>query len=115
MRVLKNSSTGRMLMACSISSAEVLMANGEALGYDINDLEVLEVTEEELKLLISFNTNEDLSRVPSEDRRAARYAAEVDPLVKVWASYTAEGNSAKAAEMAAQINSLKASIREELP
>ena len=49
------------------------------------------------------------------EQRAARYRAEVDPLVAVWGSYLAEGAADKAAAVQAQIVALKARIRAEIP
>ena len=52
---------------------------------------------------------------PAEQRAAEYEARGVDKLAVLFASYTAEGQTAKAAAVAAQIMALKAAVREAIP
>ena len=106
--------TGRLILSCSMSSAETLLANGVSAGLAAADLEVREVTAAQLADLVAHNAALDEAARPAAARRAERYRAEVDPLVVVWSSYMAEGATDKAAGMAARITATKAQIREEI-
>ena len=78
------------------------------------ELEVREVTPDDLADLAARNAAlDEAARQPAE-RRAARYRSEVDPLVVAWSSYVAEGATDKAADVAARIAAAKAQIREEI-
>ena len=115
MRACIHSPTGRLVLACATSDAETLLANGVATGLAAAELEVREVTPEELADLVAHNAAQDEAARPAAERRAARYRAEVDPLVAVWSSYLAEGAPDKAAAVAVEIAAAKARIREEIP
>lgn len=115
MRACIHSPTGRLVLACATSSAETLLANGVSAGLAAAELEVREITPDDLADLAARNAAlDEAARQPAE-RRAARYRAEVDPLVVVWSSYVAEGATDKAAAVAVEIAQAKASIREALP
>lgn len=114
MLALINTNTGRLVLACGSSDAATVLANGLAAGFAAEDLEVREITPDDLADLVARNAALDESARPSADRRAARYRAEVDPLVVVWSSYMAEGSVEKAADVAARIATIKSKIRADI-